>query len=247
MRGTGGRDSGGAAAKVPGGRPGAGRGRQRRCAVAAPATELCQSCLFSCRYSAAEGSHAVFCAVMFLHNRHFHAVDMPSLSSGLQGNSLFGPATPCMSRSRGTCNFLGTVFDTKLCAVSTSGKGWALAWQTRTVGAARCRTKPHYAEPHGRQPRERGRACAHTRGAVRGAGLTAGPAAGDASGVGPALARAFRAVDSQVLRAARADGKDYGSTATVALCFTAQRTLYVAHVGDSRSVLARRAAAAAQP
>jgi serine/threonine protein phosphatase PrpC len=82
---------------------------------------------------------------------------------------------------------------------------------------------------------------------VRGAGLTAGPAAGDASGVGPALARAFRAVDSQVLRAARADGKDYGSTATVALCFTAQRTLYVAHVGDSRSVLARRAAAAAQP
>jgi len=80
---------------------------------------------------------------------------------------------------------------------------------------------------------------------VGAAGLTAELAAGDASGVGPALARAFRAVDSQVLRAARADGKDYGSTATVALCFTAQRTLYVAHVGDSRSVLARRAAAAA--
>ena len=42
-----------------------------------------------------------------------------------------------------------------------------------------------------------------------------------------------------MLRAARQDGKDYGSTATVALCFAAHRSLFVAHVGDSRSVLSR--------
>ena len=63
--------------------------------------------------------------------------------------------------------------------------------------------------------------------------------AGDTSGVGPALASAFRTVDEKVLRAARQDGKDYGSTATVALCFAAHRSLFVAHVGDSRSVLSR--------
>ena len=63
--------------------------------------------------------------------------------------------------------------------------------------------------------------------------------AGDTSGVGPALANAFRIVDKKVLRAARQDGKDYGSTATVALCFAAHRSLFVAHVGDSRSVLSR--------
>lgn len=57
--------------------------------------------------------------------------------------------------------------------------------------------------------------------------------------MGPALATAFRTVDEKVLRAARQDGKDYGSTATVALCFAAHRSLFVAHVGDSRSVLSR--------
>ena len=62
---------------------------------------------------------------------------------------------------------------------------------------------------------------------------------GNTSGVGPALASAFRTVDEKVLRAARQDGKDYGSTATVALCFAAHRALFVAHVGDSRSVLSR--------
>lgn len=63
--------------------------------------------------------------------------------------------------------------------------------------------------------------------------------AGDTSGVGPALARAFQAMEAKVLHVAREDGKDYGSTATVALCFPAHRSLFVAHVGDSRSVLCR--------
>ena len=62
---------------------------------------------------------------------------------------------------------------------------------------------------------------------------------GDTSGVGPALARAFQAMEAKVLHVAREDGKDYGSTATVALCFPAHRSLFVAHVGDSRSVLCR--------
>lgn len=57
--------------------------------------------------------------------------------------------------------------------------------------------------------------------------------------MGPALARAFQAMEAKVLAVAREDGKDYGSTATVALCFPAHRSLFVAHVGDSRSVLCR--------
>ena len=71
--------------------------------------------------------------------------------------------------------------------------------------------------------------------------------AGDTGGVGPALSRAFQAMEAKVLHVAREDGKDYGSTATVALCFPAHRSLFVAHVGDSRSVLCRWASGLSAP